>query len=209
MKKRAALIAASIFTVLAVLAALIFRDPSDIKLVKGVKPYATAYFESTNRNTFVQSSYSLHMSYDTAVRQIDKELPSSWRRAKNYNNTIFQGPNSEIIFVHRARYVTNLTLGADWSALSEGGILTVPAATISNVPHAEGWITVDTERYLSSFETTTTKIKHALTNYHEPKAHAYQLVSQVAKGDSNVGKLPIDTDTTSLASKDQQVTFFP
>jgi len=214
MKKRVALItAASIFTVLAVLAALIFRDPSDIKLVNGVKPVSTKYFQGIT-GTFVLRNYSLRMSYDEAVREIDRQLPSSWMREKNFGLATFMSPNSETILVERGRYVTGLQKSKDWSIPTEDlnsnyDILTVSAKIVSNVPNADGWITVETERSLSRFESFTTKIKHTVTHYHRQRSGPYQLVSQRPKPNAIILGLPMDSDTTSLVSKDQEVSFWP
>jgi len=210
MKKRAPLIAASIFTVIAVLAALIFREPSDIKLVKGVEPFTTTYLNIAP-DVLVQRSYSIHMSYDEAVREVNNEVPPSWLRNKQYGMATFFKSFNESIIIMRARYVTNLVSPAsNWSSLGINHLdlsLTVPAYQVSNVPNAEGWITIISSRYLNRTDLTTTRIKHFLTNHHEPKAHSYQLVSQRQKVDQKSASLPIDSDTTSLASTDQEVTF--
>jgi len=218
MKKRVPLIAASLFTVLAVLAALIFRDPSDIKLVKGIKPYTTQYFVTKywggRTDNLVKRSYSLHMSYDKAVREIDRQLPSSWTREKNFGLATFMSPNSETILVERGRYVTGLQKSKHWSIPTEDlnsnyDILTVSAKIVANVPNADGWITVETERTLSRFESFTTKLKHAITHYHQQRSGPHQLVSQRPKPNAIILGLPMDSDTTSLVSKDQEVSFWP
>jgi len=212
MKKRVALIAASIFTVIAVIAALILRDPSEIKLVKGVKPFYTIYVEGGPPGTFVQRSYSLHMSYDEAVRQVDKEIPPSWVRQKDYGLASFSSQRSESVVIRRERYVTGLVESKKWRLDAEyldidSGLLTVPAKVVGNVPDSEGWITVDTEHTLTRFEFFTTKIRHTIGNYHQPKSTPYQVVSQRPKSNAIIVHLPLDSDTASLASKDQEVSF--
>ena len=212
MKKRVALIAASIFTVLAVLAALIFREPSDIKLVKGVKPSSTTFLNLAPE-VLVQRTYSMQMSYDEAVRKINNELPLPWFRNKTYNEATFFNSRNESIIIIRARFATNLVSPVSyWSSLRINDLdfsLTLPAYQVSNVPSAEGWITVISSRYLNRTDLMTTRIRHALTNYHEPKTQPYQLVSQRPKVEQKSASLALDSDTTSLAGTDQEVTFCP
>jgi hypothetical protein len=116
------------------------RDPagSDVKIVRGVKPF----YSGTEDDARLIRYYSLQLPYDEAVKSVQKELSGpGWMSKVTYGETVFAHMrNLEFVQIHRGRTVLDLeTADTGFGGRS-------PFKLAGPAPDPHGWVTIITVR---------------------------------------------------------------
>ncbi len=199
---------AAIFTIVSILVVWLFREPSDIDLVRGTKPFSTQLMKDGS-DTILARRYSLHMPYDEAVHRVYADLPERWSFRKDFRMASFDSlaPNGNRIEVNHARFVTGIALPAEATSIPANAAAAIRPDMMSNLPDAEGWVTIDTFQYVNSLEVLRRSLKGRFSKgSNEPVR--YELVRLLPKSDRKSDLLPMNSDTSKMTADHQELEIY-
>ena len=120
----------------------------DLAILKDQKPLmASVQPLGPEQSAVVVCEYSLHMSYDDAVKSVAPQVPDGWQRETRFAAATFRAPapSGDFISIERSRTVMGLKPPSVSIGSTVSGTVPQLASTIgAPVPDYKGWITVRT-----------------------------------------------------------------
>jgi hypothetical protein len=210
MKKCLIIIGAILVLIGLLIAGATSRTPEsvpDVALVKAVQPFSRDLLEvGTSTPNFEVRRYSLHFSFDDAVKDLEKELGDKhWTKNVTYAKASFESSSHELVEVDRGRLIelppgTDLVNGFDDDRF--------PLVDYMNPPQSIGWVMVTTNRKLSLVQAARQAMQKRFGKREILNQRSYELVcTNPVMGSVNQ---PVDVDKGSdeLQGKGHNFSFF-
>ena len=180
-----------LMVVLMTVAAIRPRRYADIPLVASLKP-GSIHFAPAGSNVpadHILRVYSLHMTYDDAVRQVSSQVPSDWIRLPSYFVCQFVsgGQRDEWVFVQRGRMIVTPY------ASSAGRTIKLPWPPY---PDSHGWVTVTTYQRLSTYDSLREKVRKYFV--HGDRDTPYAIITPLPKVGSPDQRVDVSKGTMQM-----------